>query len=293
VNRIANQKLGALDLLIDPMYIVSDKAGINTQNLFTRAGKMILVDGPADDTSIRALQPNMQGLQAAYTELGQLWQFMQLGAGINDIIMGLQQNDRETARGFLGRQENVMTRLSFEARILEEQFVEPLANGFRDLDRLLLSTPHERSILGSLGSINQITGLPYPAERITIMEDDLAPDYRARAVGASQALGRSVRQQNIMQLTQIMSSNPALAQIMNWANWARQVFDLFDMKNVNELLVSQIPAINQVAQENGVNPLAVAGAASSSELPNLSPELLQLLGNNAQASPMPPMSQEG
>jgi hypothetical protein len=293
VNRIANQKLDALDLLIDPMYIVSDKAGINTQNLFTRAGKMILVDGPADDTSIRALQPNMQGLQAAYTELGQLWQFMQLGAGINDIIMGLQQNDRETARGFLGRQENVMTRLSFEARILEEQFVEPLANGFRDLDRLLLSTPHERSILGSLGSINQITGLPYPAERITIMEDDLAPDYRARAVGASQALGRSVRQQNIMQLTQIMSSNPALAQIMNWANWARQVFDLFDMKNVNELLVSQIPAINQVAQENGVNPLAVAGAASSSELPNLSPELLQLLGNNAQASPMPPMSQEG
>jgi hypothetical protein len=289
VNRIANQKLDALDLLIDPMYIVSSQANINTQHLFTRAGRMILVDGAADDTNIRPLMPNMQGLQAAYTELGQLWQFMQLGAGINDIIMGLTQNDRETARGFLGRQENVMTRLSFEARILEEHFVEPLANGFRDLDRLLLSTPHERSILGSLGTINPVTGLPYPAERVTIYEDDLAPDYRARAVGASQTMGRSVRQQNMMQLTQVMSSNPALAQVLNWANWARQIFDVFEVRNAADLLVSQVPAINQVASDNSMAPNQVANAALGSQLPNLSPDLLQMLGNHANPGGLPPL----
>jgi hypothetical protein len=286
VNRIANQKLDAIDLLIDPMYIVSSQANINTQHLFTRAGRMILVDGAADDSNIRPLTPNMQGLQAAYQEMGQLWQFMQLGAGINDIIMGLQQSDRETARGFLGRQENVMTRLSFESRILEEHFVEPLANGFRDLDRLLLSTPHEVSILGSLASINPTTGLPFPPERVTVTDDDLAPDYRARAVGASQTLGKSVRQQNVLQLTQIMSANPSLMQLVNWANFARQTFDLFDMRNVDELLVTQVPAVNQIAQDNGVNPSVVANGAANSQLPNLDPRLTQLLGNNTQNSQM-------
>jgi hypothetical protein len=286
VNRIANQKLDALDLLIDPMYVVSSTANINTQHLFTRAGRMILVDGAADDSNIRALQPNMQGVSLAYNEIGQLWQFMQLGAGINDIIMGLQSGDRETARGFLGRQENVMTRLAFESRILEEQFVEPLANGFRDLDRMLLTTPHEVRILGSLASVDPVTGLPLPPERVTIDEEDLAPDYRARAVGASQALGKSVRQQNVLQLVQIMSSNPAMMQLVNWANFARQTFQMFDMKNVDELLVNQVPAVNQLAEQAGVSPGAVANAASSSNLPQLSPELLALLGNNQQQSPV-------
>src|SRR3990172_1809422 len=39
VNRLANQKLDALDQLIDPMWVMSNSAHINTQNLFTPAGR--------------------------------------------------------------------------------------------------------------------------------------------------------------------------------------------------------------------------------------------------------------
>jgi electron transfer flavoprotein alpha subunit len=38
----------------------------------------LLVDGAADDSNIRALIPDMRGLQAAYTEIAQLFQFMRL-----------------------------------------------------------------------------------------------------------------------------------------------------------------------------------------------------------------------
>jgi hypothetical protein len=282
-NRLANQKLDVLDQQVDPMYIVSNSANLNSQNLFTRAGRIILVDGAADESSIRAMPPNLAGVQAAYQEIGQLWQFMQLGAGINDIIMGLSQGDRETARGFLGRQENVMTRLSFEARILEEQFVEPLANEFRNLDRVMLDMPHEIKILGSLASVNPTTGLPYQSQDVSIDEDDLAPDYRARAVGASQMLSRSVRQQNLVSLLQVLNANPAMMQIVNWANFARQALQLFDFQNIDELLVQQVPMVNAMAQENGMDPMAIASMASQ-PLQGLNPELIQMLGNHASPS---------
>jgi len=293
-NRIANQKLDAYDLTIDPQFVVSTSTNLNTQNLFSRSGKIILVDGMAGDDAFRPLVPNMQGIQAAYQEIGQLWQFMQLGAGINDIVMGLTQNDRETARGFMGRQENVLTRLMLEARCAEESFIEPLANAFRNLDRQFLTMPYEQKILGSVATVNPITGLPYPQEPTTIDFDDMVPDYRARAVGASQMIGKSVRQQNFVSLLQMMSANPALMQLVNWHNFARQMFDLFDFKNVNELLVQeQVPQVNQAAaqqQQGGAQP---GGNGLGEQLQQLDPRILAALMNNQPSGGVSPLQGYG
>ena len=207
---------------------------------------------------------------------------MQLGTGETEAILGLAGQSRETARGFLGRQENALTRLSLESRLLEEGFVEPLANAFRLMDKLLLPLPHELKILGSLATTNPVTGLPYLPENIQVDYDDLAADYRARAVGASQMMGRGVRQQNLLGLLQMMSTNPTLMQIVNWANFARQAFELFDFKNVNELLVQQVPAVNQLAAEAGTSPEQVANTVSQ-PLDRLSPQVLSQLFN-AQAA---------
>jgi hypothetical protein len=286
-NRLANQKLDAIDHLIDPMYVASSQANINTQHLFTRAGRIILVDGAADESVIRPLTPDMRGLQAAYAEISQLFQFMQLGTGETETLLGgITGNTRETARGVLARQENALTRLTMESRIAEEGFIEPLANSFRDMDRKWLSMPHEVRILGSLATTNPTTGLPYEQESATLDYDDLVPDYRARAVGASQMLGRSIRQQNLIALLQMMSANQVLMQLVNWGNFARQAFDLFDFKNVDELLVRQVPAVNQIAQEGGVSPEMVASVVSS-PLDQLSPEILGRLNQTASSGLMP------
>lgn len=278
-DRLNNQRLDAIDLLIDNQYVVSSTANINTQNLFSRAGRVIMVDGPADDSSIRALAPDMRGVNVGGEEIAHLFRMMQLGTGETESILGVGGSSRETARGFLGRQENALTRLSLETRMLDEGFIEPLANAFRSMDRLWLPLPYQVKILGSLATINPITGLPFQPESVEVDYDDLAPDYRARAVGASQMLGRSVRQQNFMGLLQMMSSNPALLQLVNWANFARQAFELFDFKNVDELLVNQVPMVNQIAAQGGTSPEAVAGTVSQ-PLDQLSPQILSQLMNS-------------
>lgn len=246
-----------------------------------------MVDGPADDTTIRPLSPDMRNVQISNDEIGRLFSFMQLGTGETEAVMGISGSSRETARGFLGRQENALTRLAMEARLAEEGFIEPLANLFRQLDRQYLTRPHQMKILGSMATINPITGLPYPAEPVTIEDDDLQPDYRARAVGATQMLGKSVRQQNLMALLQVMSSNPALMQLVNWANFAREAFILFDFNNVNELLVNQVPMVNQMAEQAGVAPETVAQGAEM--LGQLDPNILAGLSNNQTAGSLSPM----
>jgi hypothetical protein len=286
-NRLANQKLDALDFLIDPMIVASSSSGINTQNLFTRAGKVILVDGNADDSQIRPLSPDMRGVQAAYTEIGQLFNMMQLGTGETETLLGgMSGSSRETARGFLGRQENALTRSGLESRLAEAGFIEKLADMFRTMDRRWLPMPMEIKILGSMSTINPDTGFPYEPESVTVDYDDLAPDYRARAIGASQMTGRSVRQQNLIGLLQVLSANPAMMQLVNWGNFARQAFDLFDFKNVNELLLQKNAAVNQMAQENGQNPEDIA-AAVTQPLQNLSPETLGQLMQVGNTSPLP------
>lgn len=287
-NRLANQKLDALDSLIDPMYVASAGANINTQHLFTRSGRIILVDGPADESSIRALVPNMQGLQAAYTEIGQLFQMMQLGTGETESLLGQAGPGRETARGFLGRQENALTRLAMETRLAEEGFIEPLADAFRSMDRMWLTLPHEIKILGSLATTDPVTGLPYKQVATSVDYDDLVPDYRARAVGASQMMGRSVRQQNLVALLQMMSANPALLQLVNWGAFARQAFELFDFTNVEDLLVQKVPAVNQMASDTGLSPEAVASTVSQ-PLEQLSPEMLGQLMQTGNTGQMPMM----
>ena len=289
-NRLANQKLDALDSLIDPMYVASAGANINTQHLFTRAGRIILVDGAADESSIRALVPNMQGLQAAYSEIGQLFQMMQLGTGETESLMGqASAGNRETARGFLGRQENALTRLSMETRLAETGFIEPLADAFRHMDQMWLPLPTEVKMLGSLATTDPTTGLPYEAVNTSIDYDDLAPDYRARAVGASQMMGRSVRQQNLVQLLQMMSANPALLQLVNWGNFARQAFDLFDFKNVDDLLVQKVPMVNQISEQTGADPAAISNIATTM-LPQMDPQILGQLMQTGNTGQMPQMS---
>jgi hypothetical protein len=253
--------------------------------MYSRAGRIMLVDGAADESNIRALTPDMRGLQAAYGEVAQLYEFMQLGTGDNEILMGGPGGARETARGFMGRQENALNRLAMETTLAAEGFIEPLANAFRHMDQLWLPLPAQVKILGTLANTNPITGLPYGAETVEVDYDDLAADYRARATAASQMAGKASRQQTLVALLQMMSANPALLQVVNWANFARQAFDLFDFKNVNELLVTQVPQVNQMAAQTGQDPNQVAGTLSQ-PMEQLTPEILSQFMGSQNAAPL-------
>jgi hypothetical protein len=278
-DRINNQKLDSVDLLLDNQWVVSNTANINTQNLFSRTGRVILVDGPADDTNIRPLAPDMRNVQLGNAEIAQLFGFMQLGTGETESLMGGGGGDRETARGFLGRQENALTRVAMESLAIEQGMVEPLANAFWELDRRLLPKPYDK-VIGSVSQVNPLTGLPYQ-ERVTVDEDDFAADYKARAVGASQMLGRSIRQQDYIAFSQMLMANPAALQIVNWANWLKQGFQLFDYPNFQDFLNSQPSMVNMMAMQQGQGaPQDGSGSTNGDgSLQQLSPDTLGQLMN--------------
>lgn len=247
-NRFANQKMDGLDIGVDMMWLVDRSRGINTSNLYSRAGRVIGVDGPVDESVIRPISPDMRGLQLAYQEIATLWGWIQQGTGIvEDTVSGMPSSGRQTAREFMGRQENVLTRLMLEARLAEEAFIEPLANQFVELNKQFLTVPHEVKILGSDATVNPITGYPMPQEPTQMGLEDINHNYRARAVGATQMLGRQVRQQNLMALLQTMQVNPVAVQMVNWASFLRQTFEAFDFRNIDELLLTQPNAVNQQA----------------------------------------------
>ena len=280
-DRLNNQKLDSVDLLLDNQWIVSNQANINTQNLFSRTGRVILVDGPANDTNIRPLSPDMRNVQLGNAEVSQLFSFMQLGTGETDSLLGISSGaSRETARGFLGRQENALTRVALESLIIEQGMVEPLANAFWEMDRRLLPKPYTKFI-GSMALVNPTTGLPYH-ERVTVDEDDFVSDYKARAVGASQMMGRNVRQQNYMALTQLLQTNPAAMQVINWVAWLREGFQLFDYRNIDDFFNQQIPMLNQMAAQVGMGSPPEGGqpgAESGTTMPPLSQNVLGQMMN--------------
>lgn len=272
-DRINNQRLDLIDLIIDPPILANSAVGLNTQNLFSRAGRVFLLDGPVGDENIRPLQYDLRGLQVGASEIGELFSMMQLGTGETEALMGLTGQSRETARGFLGRQENALTRMSLETNLAEKGFVEKLANAFHRMNRLWLPLPAQVARLGSVATTDKITGLPI-SEPEEVNYDDLNADFRIRAVGASRMMGKANRQQSYIQLLQILSSNPVMMQIVNWPNMAREGFELFDFKNINELLVQQqVPLINQQAvQQNG-------GGPEGQGLEQLDPQILGQMFN--------------
>jgi len=243
-NRYINQQLDATDLVIDPMWFYDRSKGLNTRNLFARPGRFIGVDGPPQSV-VWPLQANLSGIQVGVQQVSQMREFAQMGTGIiEDAVSGLPGGDRQTAREFVGRREAAGTRLMLESRIYEEVYLEKLANMFVALDKQFLPTPKEVLILDSASEIDPITNSPYPPSRATIEDADLAPDYAARALGASAALSKTVQQQNLFQVLQFIGASPQIMGNINMVNFLRSIMRALEIPNINEI-VQQQPAMKE------------------------------------------------
>jgi len=252
-NRFTNQQLDALDIFIDPAFFYNTNSQLQTRNLLMRPGKFIPLDGNPGEM-IQPVVPNLSGVQLGGQMTEMVWRWMQQGSGIvEDTVMG-GGGGRQTAREFVGRSEAVATRLMLESRLFEENFLEPLADAFVDLNRQFLELPREVFILGEAAQVDPVTGKQIPSSgRESVDGWDLVPNYDARAVGATTQLNRSQRRQDTAFLIQAMSSNPITASAVNWINFFKDVLRLFDYDNVNEIINSQ-PEMQKVLQLAGKGP---------------------------------------
>lgn len=301
-NKLASQKLDGIEATMDPMWWVNEALGI-TGPVLTRAGKMITVNGPVDESMIRQFSPDVSALQQAYPEIQTLYGYIQMGSGITEEVSGLASSggNRQTAREFLGKQENALTTLSLSTQLAEQGWLEPLCDTYRALNRQHLKLPYMTKILGPQAFTNPFTGEVLPPEPQIVDLDDINPDYRARAYGASQMMGKSAKQQNYMGFLQSVGAilgvagplAPALITKINLMALLREGATLFDFRNLDEIFTPM-----QMATEPG--PMDMNGAMGGSgmtppasppgplQLDQLSPDVLnnQLAGTLGEPAPI-------
>jgi len=268
-NRYINQQLDATDLIIDPMWFYDRNRGLNTRNLYSRPGKFVGVDGPPS-TVVYPLQHNLANIQIGAQQVQMMREYAQMGTGIvDDAVSGLPGPDRQTAREFVGRREAAGTRLMLESRIYEETYLEPLGNMMAALDKQFLETPKEILILGDNAQVDPVSGLPIPVSREVLQGFDLTPNYAARAMGATSSLSRSVKQQNLMQLLQVITTAPQMMGAINMVNFLRQTMRELELNNINEL-INQQPAmqpIMEAAGAMGAEGVPTSGAMANGAIP--------------------------
>lgn len=281
--KYASQKADALDQAIDPAWLINKLVNIDTENLITRAGRVTLVEGSVGEENIRPLMPDMRGLQMVYPELVQIFRHIQMATGMEEsTLMGMPGPARETARGFLGRQESALTRQVLEAKAIEKQLMEKMWVRWRKLNQQFLRVPKEMALIGSSYAYDQLTGLPMPSERALITMDDITKEYPCRAVGASMMLGRSIKQANAMGLMNVMGANPVLVQAINWISFGKFVFELFDMPNTNDFFVEKIPALNLLAAAGQMRPTELVNRLDQAGMGEMQPGGMGQLGQLGQ-----------
>lgn len=284
-NRYVNQRLDAADLRLDPVWFYDRNAGILTENLYMKPGRWIATDGTPTD-KIMPMPFDDRGFGVGANLTAEMRQYIDIATGDpSDTVQGQGGGpDRETARAFLGRREDAGSRLMLESRLYEEAYLEPLANMCQRNNRQFLEGPVEVFILGDNAKADPDTGAPIGTSREVLEGHELAFNYQARAVGATNNLSRMVRRQELIPLLQAVSANPNAAQAVNFVNFFRQIFREFGMPNVNELIKtsadgnSNLAAIMEQAQQGGAqNPQGIPDTGAGS--PDANMMMTQLLGH--------------
>jgi len=273
-NAMASQKLDALQLATDPVFLVNSRVLPDTRKWWVRPGGLLRVEGPIDG-NIAPLSMDLRGLANTYTELEQQMQWMEQGTGIiRDAMQGFSGPDRETARGFVGRQTAANIRTLMGARLFERQFLEKTANWFVQLNRRYLTFPHQLRAMGTSALLDPLTFRPIPMEGDTLGVNEMLPDYEARAMGSLRGVDRDTHFQKLLQVMQVAGSNPVMAQFVNWVLMLRHIMLLSGVPNADELMGTDAVILNLAAQMQQ----AAIGGEGESGVPSARPKELGAVG---------------
>lgn len=279
-SRFASQKLDAMDFAIDPMFAYNQLANVQTGKLYARPGGLVGGDGNPSEW-LQPIQTDLRGLQQCMAEIEQLWRWMQFGTGITEEAIGMgggAGSDRQTAREFLGKMENVQRRIVSETLDCARQVLMPLADAFRAMDNQFLSFPKQVRMLGQNAIIDPQTGMPSPPDQSVTLEDVIRR-YDMRPASATSLIGRSAKQQNFMLLLQAIGSVPPLMMMTNWQTVGRTLWTVFEENNPDEFIIPMTPQqqlLIQMAQmmtgqkpaDSGNPNEGASGAPSQPNAPN-------------------------
>jgi hypothetical protein len=104
-----------------------------------------------------------------------------------------------------------------------------------------LETPTMVKILGDGAEVDPMTNEPIATTRTYVTESDMVMDYSAKAMGATSALSKTMRQDRMIALLTALGTPLGQAAMgsINAVNFFRNVFREFEVPNINEMFMSQ------------------------------------------------------
>lgn len=268
-NKLLNAQLDALEIFGTPQFLKGSGIQMDRENLTSMPGRVHEVEG--DLTQFQPLVPEMGGLQFISVELEQLSRYMQQATSSTDIVQGLPSNQDRTAREYLGLREQAMGRLALEALAAEKGIIEPVIEQLHQLNIQYLKLPKKLRMIGLSAVQDPITGMPIQQnEQVDI--EAMNPDYRVSACGAMQMMGKPIRAQQLKEWISLGTGNQIMGQLTNWVGLSKELARAMDLRP-DAVLNTQLPMLNQFAEEAGMDPeQAIAAASQGADmLPMLAP----------------------
>lgn len=238
VNAIRNNRMDKANFLLNPMFKVKRTALLDKKSLVSRQGGIIRV---TDQDDIMPL--NLGDMkQADYIEEENSKKDIQTTTGVTDYSLGTSgRGYNETATGVSIITSNADARIISKVKYIEQEVLKPLGHIWLALQKQFMPNNVILTVTGKVAYLNK---------------EIIYKDYELESIASTQLVNKTVRQQQIAQLAQLVTNNP----IVNQAEWLKLIFEIYGFP-AGKLINSQYAMPQQqlpgsVQPPQGANPNA-------------------------------------
>ncbi len=256
-NFLRNARLDNVNMALNPMFVKGRGAGYFDNQLTFRPWGFIEVD---DINQMKPLEFRDTWSQSTLQEEAMLDKDIESALGLTDQRRGIQPAPRETRYNQMVRNEASGVRLGHKFQGLFN-FMKDILNRQNHLNRQYIDTTQTvRRVLGkdipgyvidggraAQGLNSQEMNAPIEIE---VKPEDIMKDYDFVLMPTGSYGNRHVRKDELVQLVQLFQSAPNLGAVTNWPAMARMIFQEWDLRNVDELVVNT-QAAQAMAQQMG------------------------------------------
>jgi len=223
LNTTRNQRIDNVSFVLNKMYSVLRGANVDPEQLVSRPAGYVYVDNHDD---IKELTFD-DVTNSAYNEEIIIKGDMDATTGVFDSVRGSNPDRRETATTMSILNSSGSERFKLQNILIEYGGLQEMLNQVLRLNQQFIDADMEIQILGESENI----------EDLVVTQEEILGEYDIIALGSSvePIINKEVRQNQLVQLLNVVQNS----QEVNMTEFYRRLFEAFDMKNVDALVIEQ------------------------------------------------------
>lgn len=233
LNTTRNQRIDNVSFVLNKMFTIIRGANVDPAQLVSRPAGFILVDSHDDIEELKFQDVT----NSAYNEEAIIKQDMDTTTGVFDSVRGSNPDRRETATTMSILNSSGTERFKLANILIEYEGLQDMLNQVLRLNQQFIDADMEVQILGESGGI----------EDIQVTQEEILGEYDIIALGSSvePVINKEVKQNQLIQLLNVVQNSPHV----NMTEFYRRLFEAFDMKNIDALVIEQQPMGEQIPPE--------------------------------------------